>query len=138
MKVNFSLKNKSCYRVGMHLKNIGSQNGDSIGDHRGSSLNSSWGKYGVWLFNQWIPYLYAFVYLSVDNTLKTLIWWLSMMLAQLLYSFEILTYWLYWLILLPILACCIFLFYAYCAYLSMMIDLVIWLYALSYPCLAWV
>ena len=51
----------------------GPQNDDSIGITRGSSLNLIWGKCSVWLVNQWVPtFLCAFVYLTVDCTLRAL------------------------------------------------------------------
>ena len=67
-----------------HVKNVYPQNGDSVGDFRGSNFNSSWGKCGLWLVSHWIPFsLCSFVWLGVDYILRTLIC-LSVMHAWLL------------------------------------------------------
>ena len=49
---------------------MGPKNGDSIGDLRGSNLNLSWGKCGVWLVIWWILSPCVFLRLSVHSTLR--------------------------------------------------------------------
>ena len=50
-----------------------------LGMFRRLNLNLSWGKCGLWLVNQWIPFsLCVFVWLGIDYTLRALIC-LSMM-----------------------------------------------------------
>ena len=45
-----------------------------LGMFRRLNLNSSWGKCGIWLVNQWIPFsLCVFVWLGIDYTLRALI-----------------------------------------------------------------
>ena len=68
------MKNKFCHRVRMHRTKCGVHKmATSLGITRGSSLNISWGKCGVWLVDQWVPtFLCACVCLTIDFTLRAL------------------------------------------------------------------
>ena len=68
------MKNKFCHRVRMHRTKCGVHKmATSLGITRGSSLNISWGKCGVWLVDQWVPTsLCAFVCLTINYTLRAL------------------------------------------------------------------
>ena len=49
-----------------------------LGMFRGSNLNSSWGKYDVWLVNQWVPLSFCvFLCMSVHSKLRVLMWQFS-------------------------------------------------------------
>ena len=68
-------QNKKCHsiRVESHaLKYEVHKMATPLGITRESRLNISWGKYGVWLVDQWVPTsLCVFVCLIVDYTLRT-------------------------------------------------------------------
>ena len=91
---------------------------------RGSNLNLSWGKCGVW----WIPSLCVSLCLSDHSTLRILMWWFSS--YWLLYPFGTLTWWWYWLILLFVLAYWICSCHDYPAYFDMYVHIVVYLVAL--------
>ena len=50
-----------------------------LGKNRGSNLNSSWSKCGIWLVGWWIPSLCAPLCLSDHSTLRILMWWFSIL-----------------------------------------------------------
>ena len=119
-KTNFQVWN-ACEKCGVY------KIATLLGIPRGLSLNLGWDKCDVWLVDQWVPFsLCAFVCLSVDSTLRALIW-LSLMHVWLLCSFEALTCWLYWLILLFVLTYCIFLLYDYSTHHDLYILIVAYL-----------
>ena len=86
---------------------------------RGSNLNSSWGKCGVWLMDQWIPshcsfivYLHILRHISVD-----------MMIVLYLYCMSLIIHW--------ILLSCVFVYIFLCLYVSILYDCVLHDYLFS-------
>ena len=98
-----------------------------LGITRGSSLNISWGKCGVWLVDQWCLPLIVFLFVWLFITHWKLLISLSLMHAWFLYSFEALACWLYWLIFSLILTYGLSLLYDHSAHLDMYILLVAYL-----------